>query len=55
MKTDYNTFQSIPILRIPLITSESRGLRGTVGEKRIATEDEIQSLKGRLGLLGCFF
>lgn len=27
-------------------------LSGTVGEKRIATEDEIQSLKKNLGLLG---
>jgi hypothetical protein len=27
-------------------------LSGTVGEKRIATEDEIQSLKAKLGLLG---
>ncbi|WP_141433988.1 pyridoxamine 5'-phosphate oxidase family protein [Bacillus sp. 03113] len=30
-------------------------LSGTVGEKRIATEDEIQSLKENLGLLGRFF
>ncbi|WHY77360.1 pyridoxamine 5'-phosphate oxidase family protein [Neobacillus sp. WH10] len=30
-------------------------LSGTVGEKRIATEDEIQSLKESLGLLGRFF
>ena len=29
-------------------------LSGTVGEKRIATEDEIQSLKESLGLLGRF-
>ncbi|AJY76876.1 pyridoxamine 5'-phosphate oxidase family protein [Paenibacillus beijingensis] len=29
-------------------------LSGTVGEKRIATEDEIQSLKENLGLLGRF-
>lgn len=30
-------------------------MSGTVGEKRIATEDEIQSLKENLGLLGRFF
>jgi hypothetical protein len=30
-------------------------LSGTVGEKRIATEDEIQALKESLGLMGKFF